>query len=153
MPLKHGVLIANHLCKTAKDYVQGCGGQSRIATISDGHIEIRHFFDVWDDEQVFSSLSVNYRAVLLSIPDGDIADAQFHNCLEWFVDQAWAARSEILSSKEFNQEVKERMKTYKRPPGITRYYETVERRGLLATDRRAPFLPKLLVSQKSEQGQ
>jgi len=150
MPVKHGVLIANHLCKTAKDHVQGCGGHSRIATVSDGNIEIRHFFDVWDDERVFSSLSANYRAVLLSIPDEDIADVQFHNCLEWFVDQAWEMRSEILSSKEFSQKTKEQMKTYKHPPGITRYYGTLERRGFLGTDRRGPFLPKLLPSQKLE---
>ena len=151
MPLKHGVVIANHLCKTAKDHVQGCGGQSRIATMRSGEIEIRHFFDVFTDELIFSALSDNYRAVLLSIGDGEITDEQFQNCLEWFIGEAWRARTDRLGDKKFNDELKVRMKTEPRL-GMLRYYEPVDP-YLLDNTRRSLFLlqqHKQKVAEESE---
>jgi 20S proteasome alpha/beta subunit len=137
--LKHGVLIANYLCKTAKEYVQGCGGHSRIATIANGKIEIRHFLDIFEDEQAFFSLDTNYRAVLLSIPDEEITDEQFHNCLEWLVEEAWEARDEALSSKRLTREVKQKMTETKTVLGIERYYSPVSN-DRFGSDRRGKFL-------------
>jgi hypothetical protein len=138
MPLRHGILIANHLCKTAKDYVQGCGGDSRIATISEGKIEIRHFFDVWTDESVFRALTSNYHAVMLSLGDEQISDEQFNNCIEWFAAEAWKERERMLSNKELNREVKERAKTM--PPfSLAQYYEPVDL-GMTESYRRSMFI-------------
>jgi hypothetical protein len=156
MPLKHGVLIANYLVKTAKDHVQGCGGDSRIATLEIGKLESIHSFDIWDQQYLFSHLSSNYRAVLLSIPDGDISDEQFNNCVNWFVEEAWKERNEMMSHKQFNDEVKQKQKEYQRTAktGIERYYEPVKDVFSLAPDRRLNLqskAPKQLVAGKSEQ--
>lgn len=53
MPIKHGLLVANYLVFSAKQHVQGCGGESIIATLTNQGVERRHFFDVMEDEQVF----------------------------------------------------------------------------------------------------
>jgi len=126
MPVKHGVLIANHLCKTAKDHVQGCGGDSRIAILANGKIEIRHFFDVWEEEKVFMSLSANYRAILLSIPDKNITDEQFNNCVERFVAEAWGQREQSLEFKELNEELKQKMKEHQPWNFEGHYYSPLE---------------------------
>jgi hypothetical protein len=127
MPIKHAVLIANYLLETARDHVQGCGGQSRIATLCKGCIEMRHIYDVWSDKNLFSTLVGNYRAVLLSIPDEEITDEQYDNCLGRFLDQAWRARSDMLSYREFNKEMKQKHAEYqsKSPWSFERYYDPI----------------------------
>jgi 20S proteasome alpha/beta subunit len=128
MPLKHGVLIAMHLARMAREYVQGCGGESRVATLSNHKTEILHKFDVWADEQLFSALSDVYRAVLLSIPDCDISEEAFENCVNWFVEKAWKARSDMVQGREFNKEIKEKIAAAdvaeKDRFGIERFYES-----------------------------
>jgi hypothetical protein len=125
MPIKHGVLIANYLLETAKDHVQGCGGESRIATLCDGRSEMRHIYDVWGDKTLFSKLRANYRAVLLSVPDEEITDEQYDNCVNWFVEEAWKARSDMLSARDFNRQVKQqRAELQARSPWtFQRYYD------------------------------
>src|SRR5581483_5390977 len=109
MPIKHGVLIANYLVDMAKKHVQGCGGESRIATLNDKGAEIMHNFDVWGHQFLFSHLATIYRAVLLSIPDEEITDDQFKNCLDWFVEMAWRERTDMLQTREYNREALEHM--------------------------------------------
>jgi len=165
MPLKHGVLIAMHLAKTAREYVQSCGGQSRIATLANHKAEILHYFDVWNDETLFSSLSEVYRAVLLSIPDEEISDQDFNNCVEWFVEEAWKARSDMLRHHEFNEELKQKiteMDTAGTRPGFERFYkppdpnhrDVFDRRQNLKKDKpkakSITSLSKLLTSEKLE---
>jgi hypothetical protein len=112
MPVKHGVLIANYLVRTAIEHVQGCGGESRIATISNGSAQMRHIYDVWSDKRIFNLLQQNYRAVVLSIPDEEITDEQYDNCLGWFVEEAWKARSDMLQTREFNADMRQKQADY-----------------------------------------
>jgi hypothetical protein len=144
MPIKHGILIATHLLKTAIEHVQGCGGQSRIGTLSDGGAQMRHIYDVWGDQRLFSYLQANYRAVLLSIPDEDITDEQYDNCLGWFVEEAWKARSEMLSTREFNKDVKQKHAEYRAERGEfnfdNKYYSPIP--DTLSHSDRRRSLPK-----------
>jgi hypothetical protein len=167
MPIKHGVLIANYLLRTAIEHVQGCGGESRIATLSDGITQMRHFFDVWEEKGIFNLLRQHYRAVLLSIPDEEITDEQFDNCLGWFAEEAWKARTEKLRAREFNVEMKQAQAEWnvKRPWSFEgRYYspppdtfDILDRRQKMPKYKRSSLSRfsslKQLAAQKSEDQQ
>ena len=154
MPIKHGILIANYLLETAKRYVQGCGGESRIATLDGQKIEIRHPWDVSSEGDLFSRLAANYRAVLLSIPDENITDEQFHNCIEWFTDEAWTWRSVMFEHRKENERLKTKVEEWRKtdPPGIAKFYEPVNGVGTIIYrygNRRRKFLKQFLDKKNS----
>lgn len=69
-------------------------------------------------------LAENYRALLLSIPDDEITDEQFDNCVKWFVEEAWKKRYKTLDTRRAFKPIKAKIsRSAFFGSGLEQYYQ------------------------------
>lgn len=107
-------ILAIYLLQQAKEYIEGCGGDSHVLTLmASGKVSVVDFMDVALIANHIKQLDRNSSTVLMSTPDLNLADDELEGRIEIFINLARNLRKEHREDRKRIEAMREANPLYK----------------------------------------